>query len=224
MPGLMAVREKYGPQQPLKGLKVTGSLHMTIQTAMLIDTLKTLGADIRWASCNIFSTQDQCGCGHRPQGVGRRFRLERGKPGGVLVVHGAGAGLAERQWAGPDRGRRRRTPPCLFTRGWRWKRTRPCWKKNTDSDDMRLLMARLKTSAEKDPGFWTRDRRIGQGGFRRDHHRCPSPVPAGPEGRASVSCLQRQRFGHQIQIRQLIRLPRIPGRRHQAGHRHHDGR
>jgi adenosylhomocysteinase len=58
MPGLMAVREKYGPRQPLKGLKVTGSLHMTIQTAMLIDTLKLLGADVRWASCNIFSTQD----------------------------------------------------------------------------------------------------------------------------------------------------------------------
>ena len=58
MPGLMAVREKYGPKKPLKGLKITGSLHMTIQTAMLIETLKELGADLRWASCNIFSTQD----------------------------------------------------------------------------------------------------------------------------------------------------------------------
>ncbi|MCG8473624.1 MAG: adenosylhomocysteinase, partial [Desulfobacterales bacterium] len=58
MPGLMASREKYGPEKPLAGLKVTGSLHMTIQTAMLIETLKELGADIRWASCNIFSTQD----------------------------------------------------------------------------------------------------------------------------------------------------------------------
>ena len=58
MPGLMAVREKYGRKKPLKGLKITGSLHMTIQTAMLIETLKELGADLRWASCNIFSTQD----------------------------------------------------------------------------------------------------------------------------------------------------------------------
>jgi len=58
MPGLMSVREKYGPQKPLKGLKVMGSLHMTIQTAVLIETLYELGADIRWASCNIFSTQD----------------------------------------------------------------------------------------------------------------------------------------------------------------------
>jgi len=58
MPGLMAAREKYGPHKPLQGARVMGSLHMTIQTAVLIETLKQLGADVRWASCNIFSTQD----------------------------------------------------------------------------------------------------------------------------------------------------------------------
>ena len=58
MPGLMAVREKYGKTRPLDGMRVTGSLHMTIQTAVLIETLVELGADVRWASCNIFSTQD----------------------------------------------------------------------------------------------------------------------------------------------------------------------
>jgi len=58
MPGLMAIREEYRGQQPLKGARIAGSLHMTIQTAMLIDTLKALGADVRWASCNIYSTQD----------------------------------------------------------------------------------------------------------------------------------------------------------------------
>ncbi|MBB3971416.1 adenosylhomocysteinase [Hansschlegelia beijingensis] len=58
MPGLMSVREEYGPSQPLKGARIAGSLHMTIQTAMLIETLKALGADVRWASCNIYSTQD----------------------------------------------------------------------------------------------------------------------------------------------------------------------
>lgn len=58
MPGLMSTREKYGPKKPLAGVRVTGSLHMTIQTAVLIETLKNLGADVRWASCNIFSTQD----------------------------------------------------------------------------------------------------------------------------------------------------------------------
>jgi len=58
MPGLMAVREEYGPKQPLKGARIAGSLHMTIQTAVLIETLKALGAEVRWASCNIYSTQD----------------------------------------------------------------------------------------------------------------------------------------------------------------------
>src|SRR5437660_4550081 len=58
MPGLMAIRKKYAPQQSLKGARIAGSLHMTIQTAVLIETLQALGADIRWASCNIFSTQN----------------------------------------------------------------------------------------------------------------------------------------------------------------------
>ena len=58
MPGLVSVRKKFGPKQPLAGVRITGSLHMTIQTAVLIETLKELGADVRWASCNIFSTQD----------------------------------------------------------------------------------------------------------------------------------------------------------------------
>ena len=59
MPGLMAIREEYAARQPLKGARIAGSLHMTIQTAVLIETLQALGAQVRWASCNIFSTQDQ---------------------------------------------------------------------------------------------------------------------------------------------------------------------
>ena len=59
MPGLMAVRAKYGPQKPFNGVRISGSLHMTIETAVLIETLVELGASVRWASCNIFSTQDQ---------------------------------------------------------------------------------------------------------------------------------------------------------------------
>src|SRR5690349_145177 len=58
MPGLMGLRAEYAAQQPLKGARIAGSLHMTIQTAVLIETLKALGAEVRWASCNIFSTQD----------------------------------------------------------------------------------------------------------------------------------------------------------------------
>ena len=69
MPGLMAIRSRYAPQRPLKGVRVTGSLHMTIQTAVLIETLVELGADVRWASCNIFSTQDHAASAIAVSGV-----------------------------------------------------------------------------------------------------------------------------------------------------------
>src|SRR5882724_542261 len=69
MPGLVSVRKKFGPSKPLKGVRVTGSLHMTIQTAVLIETLVELGADVRWASCNIFSTQDHAAAAIAKSGV-----------------------------------------------------------------------------------------------------------------------------------------------------------
>ena len=77
MPGLMALREEYGPHQPLKGARIAGSLHMTVQTAVLIETLVALGAEVRWVSCNIFSTQDDAaaavvvgrGTAEKPEGV-----------------------------------------------------------------------------------------------------------------------------------------------------------
>src|SRR3954465_5266745 len=69
MPGLMAIREKYAPGKPLQGVRVTGSLHMTIQTAGLIETLVALGAQVRWASCNIFSTQDHAAAAIAKTGV-----------------------------------------------------------------------------------------------------------------------------------------------------------
>ncbi|MCS7049281.1 MAG: adenosylhomocysteinase [Verrucomicrobiae bacterium] len=69
MPGLMAIRKKYGPQKPLKGVRITGSLHMTIETAVLIETLVELGASVRWASCNIFSTQDHAAAAIAKAGI-----------------------------------------------------------------------------------------------------------------------------------------------------------
>src|SRR5690606_38948503 len=69
MPGLMAIREEYGPSQPLKGARITGSLHMTIQTAVLIETLVALGAEVRWATCNIFSTQDHAAAAIAAAGI-----------------------------------------------------------------------------------------------------------------------------------------------------------
>jgi adenosylhomocysteinase len=69
MPGLMAIREKYAPQKPLAGVRITGSLHMTVQTAVLIETLVDLGASVRWASCNIFSTQDHAAAAIAKRGI-----------------------------------------------------------------------------------------------------------------------------------------------------------
>ncbi|MDQ6639463.1 MAG: adenosylhomocysteinase, partial [Pseudomonadota bacterium] len=68
MPGLMAIREEFAKTQPLKGARIAGSLHMTIQTAVLVETLQALGADVRWASCNIFSTQDHAAAALAAQG------------------------------------------------------------------------------------------------------------------------------------------------------------
>jgi adenosylhomocysteinase len=69
MPGLMAIRNKYAAAKPLAGVRITGSLHMTIQTAVLIETLVSLGAEVRWASCNIFSTQDHAAAAIAATGV-----------------------------------------------------------------------------------------------------------------------------------------------------------
>src|SRR6266478_2003234 len=69
MPGLMSIRKKYGVSKPLKGVRITGSLHMTIETAILIETLKELGASVRWASCNIFSTQDHAAAAVAKAGI-----------------------------------------------------------------------------------------------------------------------------------------------------------
>src|SRR3981189_1387715 len=108
MPGLMATRDEYGPQQPLRGARIAGSLHMTIQTAVLIETLSALGAQVRWCSCNIFSTQD-----HAASAVAGGPTGAVGQPGGVPVFAWKGETLDEYWWcteraldfgngAGPD--------------------------------------------------------------------------------------------------------------------------
>jgi len=93
MPGLMAVREEYAAKQPLKGLRVMGSLHMTIQTAVLIETLSALGAQVRWCSCNIFSTQDHAAAA---VAVGRDGTVDQ--PAGVPVFAWKGESLEEYWW------------------------------------------------------------------------------------------------------------------------------
>ena len=102
MPGLMAMRSQFGETKPLAGARIAGSLHMTVQTAVLIETLVALGAEVRWASCNIFSTQDHAAAADRG-GSGRHpgrppgragLRLEGRDAGGVLGVHRADPHLA----------------------------------------------------------------------------------------------------------------------------------
>src|SRR5271169_591114 len=93
MPGLMAVREEYAPSQPLRGARITGSLHMTIQTAVLIETLAALGAQVRWASCNIFSTQDHAAAA---VAVGPDGTID--EPRGIPVFAWKGETLEEYWW------------------------------------------------------------------------------------------------------------------------------
>ncbi len=154
MPGLMAIREKYGRQKPLKGLKITGSLHMTIQTAMLIDTLKDLGADIRWASCNIFSTQD-----HAASAIAKK--------GSAAVFAWKGESLEEYWWSahqaliwpdntGPDLIVDDGGDATLFIHyGVDIEKDPSLLDKEYDNEDMICLVERLKDIYKKDPKFWT---------------------------------------------------------------------
>jgi adenosylhomocysteinase len=93
MPGLMAMRAQYGDSKPLAGAKIAGSLHMTVQTAVLIETLVALGAEVRWASCNIFSTQDHAAAAVV---VGPKGTLD--EPEGVPVFAWKGETLEEYWW------------------------------------------------------------------------------------------------------------------------------
>ena len=97
MPGLMSLREEFGPAQPLKGARIAGSLHMTVQTAVLIETLVALGAQVRWASCNIFSTQDEAAAA---VAVGPTGTVDA--PAGVPVFAWKGETLEE-YWRCTDR-------------------------------------------------------------------------------------------------------------------------
>jgi adenosylhomocysteinase len=154
MPGLMAVREKYGPEKPLKGLKITGSLHMTIQTAMLIETLAELGADIRWSSCNIFSTQDHAAAAIAKKGTAAVFAwkgetleeywwcLEQaltwpdGSGPDLIVDDGGDATLMIHQ------GVKAENDPALL-------------EKEYDVKEFQILIDRLKMCYKRDPKSWT---------------------------------------------------------------------
>lgn len=155
MPGLMALREQYGSNQPLKGLKITGSLHMTIQTAMLIDTLYELGADIRWSSCNIFSTQD-----HAAAAIAKK--------GTAAVFAWKGETLAEYWWcleqalvwpdgSGPDLIVDDGGDATLMVHtGVDMEKNPALLDKKYDNKEFQLLVDRLKERYKKDPQAWTK--------------------------------------------------------------------
>ena len=155
MPGLMAVRKKYGRKKPLKGLKIMGSLHMTIQTAMLIETLRELGADIRWASCNIFSTQD-----HAAAAIA--------KAGSAAVFAWKGESLEEYWWcteqaitwpdgSGPDLIVDDGGDATFFVhQGVKVEKNPALLKKASDNKEMQIIMERLRHSLKQDPKRWQR--------------------------------------------------------------------
>jgi adenosylhomocysteinase len=155
MPGLMAIRKKYGPRKPLRDLKVMGSLHMTIQTAMLIETLKELGADLRWASCNIFSTQDHAAAAIAQAGTAAVFAwkgetLEEywwcteqaltwpDGSGPDLIVDDGGDATLLVHW-----GVKAEKDPAILERA-------------ADNKEFQIILDRLKASVRRDSNHWTR--------------------------------------------------------------------
>ena len=153
MPGLMALRKKYGQKKPLKGMKIMGSLHMTIQTAMLIETLKTLGAEIRWASCNIFSTQD-----HAAAAIAKK--------GSAAVFAWKGESLEEYWWcteqaltwpdgSGPhlivdDGG----DATLFIHQGVKVERDPALLKQKIDNKEFKIILDRLEKSFRRNPKKW----------------------------------------------------------------------
>jgi adenosylhomocysteinase len=154
MPGLMATREKYASEKPLSGAKISGSLHMTIQTAVLIETLQELGADVRWASCNIFSTQDQAAAACAKEGT--------------PVYAWKGENLEEYWWCtkqaltwpdgtGPnlvvdDGG----DATQLIHRGYYAEKTPAMLDEPTDNKELAVVNKLLKETQKEDPEFWHR--------------------------------------------------------------------
>ena len=156
MPGLMAIRDKYGPKKSLKGARITGSLHMTIQTAVLIETLKVLGADVRWASCNIFSTQDHAAAAIAESRIpvfawkGENLKdywwctnealdFDNGKGPNLLVDDGGDATLMI------HKGYEIEENPKLLDKDY-----------SSESEDFRELMICLKEVYKKDSNHWHR--------------------------------------------------------------------
>ena len=154
MPGLLAIRKKYSKEKPLKGARITGSLHMTIQTAVLIETLAELGADVRWASCNIFSTQDHAAAAIAAKGIpvfawkgetleeywwctAQALTFPGGKGPHLLVDDGGDASL-------------------MIHLGYKAEKNPTILDKKAENREESIILATLKDLLVKEPGKWTR--------------------------------------------------------------------
>jgi adenosylhomocysteinase len=168
MPGLMAVREEYAATQPLRGARITGSLHMTVQTAVLIETLVAIGAQVRWASCNIFSTQDHAAAAIA---VGPHGTPEH--PQGVPVFAWKGESLEEYWWCTeqaltwPDADKSGEGPnlilddggdaTMLVHKGAEYEQAGGVPSAaDDDSDEWKVFLALLRGSLSTQPGTWTK--------------------------------------------------------------------
>ncbi|QBG46581.1 adenosylhomocysteinase [Verrucomicrobia bacterium S94] len=154
MPGLMALREKYGKEKPLKGARITGSLHMTIQTAMLIETLQALGAKVRWASCNIFSTQDHAAAAVAKKGtpvfaVKGESLKEYWEYTDRILDWGNGLGPNVILDDGGD--------ATMFVQvGYKAEKNPAVLDKKPGSEEEAVFLAQVKTALKKDPNRFSR--------------------------------------------------------------------
>lgn len=159
MPGLMSIRRKYAPSTPLKGVRVTGSLHMTIQTAVLIETLKDIGADVRWASCNIFSTQDHAAAAIAKTGTpvfawkGETLEEYWDCTLDALSFPDGKGGFLGPQLVVDDGG----DVTLLIHKGYELEKGDESWVNSASgSHEEQVIKNLLKRVAKERPGYWTR--------------------------------------------------------------------
>ena len=231
MPGLMTLRREYADVLPLKGARISGSLHMTVQTAVLIETLVALGAEVRWASCNIFSTQDHAAAATV---VGPHGTPE--EPKGVPIFAWKGETLEEYWWAAeqmltwPDEPANMilddgGDATMLVLRGAQFEKAGVVPPgEDDDSDEYKVFLALIRERFETDKTKWTKIAESVKGVTEETTTGVLRLYQFAAAGELAVPGHQRQRLGHQVQVRQQVRHPALADRRHQPRHRRADRR
>ena len=221
MPGLMATREEYGPKQPLKGARIAGSLHMTIQTAVLIETLAALGADVRWVSCNIYSTQDHAAAAIAAAGI-PVFAVKGETPeeywdytAKLFDWHGGGTPNMILDDGGDA--------TMLVHLGLRAENGDVGVPRQAGSEEEEVFFALIKKLLKEKPkGCFAEIAKNIQGVSEETTTGVHRLYEMEKERHAAVARDQRQRQRHQVEVRQSLWLPRIAGRRHPPRHRRDD--